>query len=442
MNVSTASPASAIIIAVMLFAVLVRFVFADTGTSTSFHVGQSINDFGAGATSSSFQSVSTGGQTAGGQSTSTNFMLDTGFQYSESFTPKTKNWRWYDDESSETPTADLEDENVAPINIENENEIKLRIAVSETAGHGVTDKKFRLQYSTVSDFSADIHDVVEIGDCTALSVWCYANGVDTDGDIVSTRLLTDTDACTGSVGNGCGTHNESGIGTNPFTHQPSAIVEYEFTLQSSGSPPSQIYFFRLYDPGGDVGVPADTGETYPSLVTGGSTLTFSVSGYPASTLVGGETTSIDSTSNEIAFGTLPVGTPLTAAQQLTVSTNASTGYQVFVVEPQGFLGEQGTAITPINATNASPDAWASACVSSASGCWGYHTTEAVLGGGSTRFAADDTYAQFAQTLHEVAYSAVPTNNKTTDIVYKIQAHGLQDADTYASTVSYIVVPVF
>jgi hypothetical protein len=63
-------------------------------------------------------------------------------------------------------------------------------------------------------------------------------------------------------------------------------------------------------------------------------------------------------------------------------------------------------------------------------------------GNTTRFAPDDSYASFTQTLSEVAYNATPIEEEVTDIVYKVEARDLQDAGSYTTTVTYIVVPVF
>jgi len=65
-----------------------------------------------------------------------------------------------------------------------------------------------------------------------------------------------------------------------------------------------------------------------------------------------------------------------------------------------------------------------------------------LAGGSTRFAVDDSYAQFTQFPSEVAYSSIPVENHTTDLVYKVEAHELQAAGDYTTNVTYVVVPRF
>ena len=154
------------------------------------------------------------------------------------------------------------------------------------------------------------------------------------------------------------------------------------------------------------------------------------------------TTDIDSFPDSVAFGTLGIGTPSTAAHRLTITTNATHGYKIYAFQRQGLLGYAAEEISPVTATNEIPAAWTSACTGGAAGCYGYHSGEDVLAGGSTRFAANDTYAQFTSTPKEVAYNAGPATAKTTDIVYKVEARSLQAADTYESSLVYIVTPVF
>jgi hypothetical protein len=66
----------------------------------------------------------------------------------------------------------------------------------------------------------------------------------------------------------------------------------------------------------------------------------------------------------------------------------------------------------------------------------------VLLGGSARFAPNDTYAAFTGSADEVAYSAGPATDRTTNMVYRVEARTLQEAGQYSSSIVYIVVPVF
>jgi len=419
-------------------------VFASDATSASFSTNNEMDGtFGGQGTSTSFSSVSTGGQTATGESTSTNFVVDAGAMYYDTFAPKSQNWRWYDDETNETPTAALASENVAPSAVGGGNIVKLRISIAETGGIGANNVKFALQYSTSSDFSSGAVALDEITSCTGASSWCYANGAGIDNGVITTKVLSDADVCSGSVGIGCGTHNESGTTTSAFTQSPNTVTEYEFTLvEGTAANVNTVYFFRPVNNAAGIPVPLNASSTYPSLSTGGGTLTFSIGGLATSTVTAGVTTAVTTNSTLVPFGTLPINSDLAGAQRLTVTTNASQGYEIYAYQQQGFVNESADAITPITGTNQSPISWSTGCSATTTSCYGYHTTESTLAGGSTRFAADDTYAQFSTNPDEVAYSVGPATSRNTDMVYRVKVNATQDSGSYTSGVVYIVVPTF
>ena len=430
-------------IASLLWSSLFLFAIATDYSSGNFISRDPVmTDFGGNSTSTSFEDTSAGGQVATGESTSTNFILRSGFLYFDAYQPKTQNWKWFDDEENETPTNPLADENVAPVNITNQNIIKLRTTVKETSGYGEQNAKFRLQYSQFSDFSQGVFYATEIMDCTAGSGWCYADGGGGDNATITTAVLSDADSCVGGVGNGCGLHNESGTSTASFTQVANATTEYEFTIKRSGANPSSTFFFRLYDTVASSSVSLNTGETYPSLSTAGGVLTFTVSGLSASTVTEGVTTDIGTTPTDINFGLLPLGTELTAAQRTSVTTDATHGYEIFTYEHQGFIGNGGQEIQGVSATNDSPAGWGTACVSSSPGCFGYHAGDDTLSGSVARFAPNDTFAKFETAMREIAYSSGPVTNDDNDIIFKTQITNQQDAGDYSTSIVYIIVPTF
>ncbi len=419
----------------------VSAVFADSFSSTNFKAKDPVtNNFGGSASSTSFSSVQSGGQSVTGESTSTSYAITMGYAYFETFTPRSGNWQWFSDETNETPTAALASENVAPSDMGEQDVTKLRITVHEIADIGSSGQKFRLQYSTSSDFSSGGIFVSEQTVCNGSSQWCYADGAGVDNAIVTTSVLTDPDSCVASVGDGCGTHNEYGTSTSLYTHKKSASSEYEFTITQSGAAINTVYFFRLFDVAASSSVAASS--TYPSLSTGGSSLTFTVDGLDSGTVTEGQTTGVTTTPTSIPFGTLPFGSPTAAAQRLTVTTNANQGYQVYALADQGLIDQTGAEIAPVTGTDSTPLGWSTACDTNAAGCYGYHTGEDVLSGGSTRFSADDTFASFSNTPQEIGFSAVPAVSKQTDVVVRVLARTSQDAGAYASSIMYIIVPVF
>lgn len=438
MGTTTAS-----VVLFILLTALVPIASADDYTSTNFTSRNPLtNIFGGYGTSTGFSFFSSGGQSVTGESTSLSFKLQSGFLYFSNFTPASQNWRWYDDESSETPTSALADEEVSPANIANNNVIKLRLTIKETADFGNADTKYKLQFSEYSDFSQDVVTVVESGSCLVNSIWCYAEGGGADNGVITTKVLSDADSCSGSVGNGCGTHNESGTLGGSFMHKKITTPEFEFTIKARGAEQSRTYFFRAFDVTNNQAVPLNTGESYPSLATGDATLSISVSGLGSGTATQGITTDITTTPTSIPYGNLSIGSEIEAAQRISVSTNANEGYQIFAFQQQNFLSTTGAEIEPITGTNPVPTSWTGGCSVLATGCWGYHTGDATLAGGSTRFAANDTYARLETDAKEVAFNAFPVTNETTDMVYKVQVTNQQVAGAYQSSISYVIVPTF
>jgi hypothetical protein len=201
-----------------------------------------------------------------------------------------------------------------------------------------------------------------------------------------------------------------------------------------------VYYFRLWDLVNDEVVAASS--TYPSLLAASSSLTFTVDGVTSGTLIGASiTTDVSSASTTIGFGSVPFDTQYEAAHRLTVDTNATEGYQILLFADQPLTNTYGGTIPPVTAPNSSPLGWAATCLTSATACLGYHTTDSTLAGGSARFGAEDTYAALSTTPQEIMYSSIPGSDAH-DIVYKIQIGQEQPAGDYQKTITYIAVPVF
>lgn len=90
-----------------------------------------------------------------------------------------------------------------------------------------------------------------------------------------------------------------------------------------------------------------------------ATLLFTVAGVTSGGTINGETISTTSSATAIGFGLLASGTPVVAAQDLTVTTNAANGYVVTVHEDQNLTAGNGAKIHLFNngAQTATPIAW-------------------------------------------------------------------------------------
>jgi hypothetical protein len=370
--------------------------------------------------------------------------LDGYFNYPQirtaGYSPRTQDWRFYEDAQNETPSNPLAAETVTPIEIANNDIIALRVTVGESKNVTGQNVKFSLQYDESPDFSSPIF-VVATSSCTATSTWCYADGGGVDNATITTKVITTSDTCTASIGNGCGTHNESPNFVTGFSHQAGANKEFAFYVTHKAARAGAVYYFRLFEVFENVPVPIGAGDTAPSVVAETPKLVLNITGLGAGTTTAGITTTATTTPNSVTFGSLPIGVDAYAAHRIGLSTNATDGYRVYSFARQQLLNDYGTAIPPITGTNAAPVAWSVGCLASSTGCVGYHTTDATLSNGSTRFAPLDSYAGLHTSPAEIMYSPIPADDSH-DIVYRVRVYGTQPAAIYTTEIVYIAVPAY
>ncbi len=415
-------------------------VAAKEQRSESFKIGEQINLPIVGRSKSeNFEQILFQKPMINSESQSRSFIIKHGASPRIAFSPRSQNWRWYDDEDKRTPVRPLAPESVAPGDLENDNIIKLRITLKETAGIAGKDIKFKLQFSTDSSFSGEVYDLSEISDCAIDSIWCYADGAGGDNEVIDKKLLSDSDQCKKGAGKGCGTHNESGLSLSAFKHKKDAAVEYEFTIKSSGAEDNRIYFFRAYDVKNDIPVPHALGSRFPSIATTGTKLVFKIQGVAALTATEGVVTDASTTPTGVDFGFIPFNREMESAQRLMVTTNARHGYKIYLYERQGLVNET-ISITPVAGTNEEPLPWYLS--GDATSAYGYHTGDDTLSGGSIRFAPNNTYARFESIPKEIAYHSFPVHRDIVDVIFKIESAPEQVAGDYESSIVYVAVPSF
>lgn len=166
-------------------------------------------------------------------------------------------------------------------------------------------------------------------------------------------------------------------------------------------------------------------------------ISFSIAGVASGTSVAGVTTDVTSTATSVPFGELVRNSRKEAAQTITVSTNANNGYTASVRQMGDLVEGRNIVFPTVSGTNTSPSAWPTSTVFT--GAYGYHTSDGSLGTGTTtRFSANDTFAQFASTAQEIAYSASQVTNEATSIVYAIEVGKAQPGGDYSHTITYTV----
>jgi hypothetical protein len=163
--------------------------------------------------------------------------------------------------------------------------------------------------------------------------------------------------------------------------------------------------------------------------------------------------STTTTATAIAFGTLASGTPVVAAQDLTVTTNAQNGFVVTVHEDQNLLSSNGADIdTFANGLNtAVPITWVgpSATLGNENtyGHMGITSDDADLNAGE--FVGNKWAGNFYSTTtrqifsHNAPSDGVTQNIGKVRVGYKIQVSSLQEAATdYTNHLIYICTPTF
>lgn len=208
---------------------------------------------------------------------------------------------------------------------------------------------------------------------------------------------------------------------------------------------------------------SDSGSTRvaiiaPVIVTAAvdTSFTFTVSGLPGVGTVNQEPITGTSTATTIPFGTLVANTASTAAQELSVETNASYGYAVTVQVDQQLTSSTGADIDGFTDGTyvSTPIGWAAPGESISSedtwGHWGLTSDDATFGI-SDPFDAGGTgqlFVSASTTPVEVMRHNGPSDGTTQNIGlakvgYTVEISPLQEAgNDYTATLTYVATPVF
>ena len=165
-------------------------------------------------------------------------------------------------------------------------------------------------------------------------------------------------------------------------------------------------------------------------------LSFTIALVGSGQTVNGATTTAASTTTTIPFGALSTGSNKILAHDLTVGTNANSGYTV-TLKYTGVLTNGSYNITNWSGTNAAPTTFSAAGTES----FGYTTEDAVLGTGTTNRFTTGKWAAFTTSPLEVAYndSAVSQTIRTG---YQVGISSTTSAGSYTTTVVYTATPTY
>ena len=273
-------------------------------------------------------------------------------------------------------------------------------------------------------------------------------GSGTDWGVTAAGLVIDIESGTDTIGAGATVTIE--IGTNATfgstgTHQitnPATSTSYEIAIAVGAG---------------------DTGKTRVAIVdtvtvtaSVDTVFDFTVNGVNAGVLVNtGDTTGGNTSATAIPFGKLDADTASTAAQNLTVSTNAANGFVVTVQVDQQLLSANGADIDAYidGAYTNTPTSWTSPGATPGAeneyGHWGLSSADTTLTSGlSDYFSGGDNFVSASSTPVEVFRHDGPTDGSVlgegnTNVIYKVEITALQEAaEDYTATLTYVATPVF
>ena len=185
-------------------------------------------------------------------------------------------------------------------------------------------------------------------------------------------------------------------------------------------------------------------------------LTFSIAGVASGGNFNGGTGNVNvtATANTIPFGTLTSASPKIAAQDVTIGTNAGSGYTVTASTSANaqagnppLISGATNNIDPFSGSNTTPTTWSSPAGTTASantGFFGYSTEDSSLcTGTAARFTTGGAkWAGTSTTGSEIICNAAGVSSETTRIGWEVEVNGVQPAGSYTGTVILIATPTY
>jgi hypothetical protein len=297
----------------------------------------------------------------------------------------------------------------------------------------------------------DYTDIDVKDDSVDLSLWNTASGTWWGATTTGSTVLTFTN---GSAAVAAGSIIEVQIGNNA-TASTTGDANFTNPAKSAASGTADIYTISVAGGFGDTGnalVAIIEGVTVS--VTVAESLSFGIAAVSSTTCdtYFGVLAGPDSTTTTIPFGSISTANTFNhACQNLSVSTNASSGFAVKVNSNTSLKSGTGALINS--------GACDGTCDETTTSTWATNTYNGFAYtclGAECSITASTTYRTFAcagatttdclpgggETSQNVMSHNTPINNSTSTIQYKISLSGTQTAGTYSNTITYVATPTF
>jgi hypothetical protein len=199
--------------------------------------------------------------------------------------------------------------------------------------------------------------------------------------------------------------------------------------------------------------------TVQYVITNGQLLSLTVDGALSFTVAGvttggsddcgtGVTTTTTATGTTIPFESVTASSDEIACQTLTVGTNATNGFTVYIRDTQQLQNSLAQTIADWGGTNASPTVWTATNTEG----YAYTTNDTTLGTGDTDRFTDGASREYAAYGHgstqaanaEIAYANGPTSTAAGvfKVGHKVGITATTEPGAYSTTIVYTCVPVY
>ena len=183
------------------------------------------------------------------------------------------------------------------------------------------------------------------------------------------------------------------------------------------------------------------------------TLTFRIAGIDptGTTTVNGSTltSGITPTETTLPFGNLTAGTPKYLGHSLTVTTNATNGYDITAIMSANMTGSAyGDDIDPFTGNSASftaDESWLEPTGTASgtdTGWLGVGTDDTEVSNRAPTSANNNLFFSLGTTATTVAEHTTSASSEIDNLVFGIEVNSYQEADNYTGTMRYQILPVY
>lgn len=320
---------------------------------------------------------------------------------------------------------------------------KLTISDSRSSATGVT-----YDFAFTTSVTTSIKQI-NIKFCQEAGLFADTCNAPSGFSVSSASRGSDNIAGSGRTDTQPAANNWQTVITTPSSQSTQAVT-FSLTGVTNPSTTNTSFFARVItysDTGSttiDEGTVAFATLTSTSLAVTATVLenfTFTVAGVSSGGTVNGATTNITTAAATIPFGTLSPGTPKIGAHDVTVSTNAGSGYIVSTrTLTNASMISSSNDIDPFTGTYASPATWSAPAGSTANsntGFWGYTTEDTDHSGfQSNKWAGTET------TARTIVTNTTGVTSQTTRIGWQAEVNSIQPAGNYSATEVLVATPTY